>query len=323
MADAVTSREADSILATVVRSGLIESEHRGAAAVVRADGSIVVSKGDVDRVFYLRSAAKPFQATVSQELGADLVPEEMAVACGSHRGHPVHVSLVESMLAGVGLDESSLRCPPSWPASRIARNRVVAAGYRAPRRIWHNCSGKHAAMLRACVAQGWPLDSYLDPEHPLQQAIFETVAAATGSDPGPVGVDGCGAPVFRGTVRTLARAFAVLGVDSRFSVAWTAMHRYPALTGDRGETPAQIATALDAVAKEGAEGSLGVSLHDGVGLAVKAWDGSSRPLGPAAVALLRRIGRLQFAVQLEGIDRPPVLGGEVQVGEVTARENSM
>ncbi len=308
------------ILATVTRSGLVESIHYGAIAAIDTSGTVVASEGDIDREFFVRSAAKPFQATVSQELGADLVPEQMAVACGSHRGQPVHVELVRSMLAQVGLDESYLQCPPSWPAAPTAQRRVVASGYGEQRRIWHNCSGKHAAMLRACVAQGWSLDDYLDPTHPLQQAVLETMSEIGGHDPGPVGVDGCGAPVFRGTVRSLAAAFAHLS-KPRFSHAWTAMHRYPALTCDQGEPPAELATAFNAVAKAGAEGSLGVSLHEGIGLAVKAWDGSSRPTGPAMTAMLRRIGRAGYSVQLGSVERPAVYGGGRQVGEISTREN--
>jgi L-asparaginase II len=312
------------VLAEVIRSGLVESTHDGAAAAVHPDGSVLAAWGDIDRIFFLRSAAKPFQATVSQELGADLTPEEMAVACGSHRGQPVHVAIVAAMLDGAGLVESHLQCPPAWPAAPGERDRVVAGGFDRPRRLWHNCSGKHAAMLRACAAQGWPIDTYLDPAHPLQRSIFDLVAEAGGIDPGPVGVDGCGAPVFRGTVRSLARAFAQLGSVDRFAYAWSAMHRFPALTCDQGQPAALIATALDAVAKAGAEGSLGVSIQGDVGVAVRAWDGSSRATGPAALSILKRVSRLGgFVVdQLEDVIHAPVLGGEARVGEIAGRENS-
>jgi len=284
---------------------------------------VLTSAGDIDRVFFLRSAAKPFQATVAQELGAGLEPIQMAIACGSHRAQPIHVELVRSMLEEVGIDESFLRCPPAWPAAPGAMRRVAARGATEPRRIWHNCSGKHTAMLRACVAQGWSLEDYLSPDHPLQRAIFETIADVGDSDPGPVGVDGCGAPVLRGSVRSLARAFSRLGGDARFAEAWTAMHRYPALTRDQGDPTAELATALNAAAKGGAEGSLGVALHGGVGIGVKAWDGSSRGLGPAAAAMIRRIGRASFAAQLEHVERIPVLGGGIPVGEIALRENSL
>ncbi|GBD84775.1 L-asparaginase II [bacterium BMS3Abin02] len=310
------------MLAEVVRSGLVESTHDGAIAAVTPEGALVASLGDIDRVFFLRSAAKPFQATVSQELGADLVPEQMAVACASHRGHPVHVAIVGSMLTEVGLDEAALQCPPSWPSSAEARDRVVAAGYQHPKRVWHNCSGKHAAMLRACVAQDWPIETYLDPGHPLQRRTFDMMAEVVGHDPGPVGIDGCGAPVFRGSVRSLARAYAVLGSQDRLAYAWDAMHRYPALTYDQGLAPSLIATWLDAAAKVGAEGSLGVSIRGQMGLAVKSWDGSSRPTGAAMVALLDHLGFVgrDGGRALESVRVVPVMGGDRTVGSIVARE---
>ncbi len=43
-----------------------------------------------------------------------------------------------------------------------------------------NCSGKHAAMLTACVANGWPVDTYLDPSHPLQLMVRQVMADGAG-----------------------------------------------------------------------------------------------------------------------------------------------
>lgn len=317
------------MLTEVVRSGLVESVHDGAVAVVDAAGRLTHWSGDVERVFFLRSASKPFQATVSQESGAALVPEQMALACASHRGRPAHVAIVGAMLAEVGLTEADLECPPDWPAARDERDRVIAAGAREPRRIWHNCSGKHAAMLRACVAQGWPTAGYTDPEHPLQLRIYDMMRDVLGHDPGPVGVDGCGVPVHRGSVHSLALAYAKLGVEKRFVAAWTAMHRYPSLTYEQGSAPARIATALDAAAKGGAEGSCGVSILGQAGVALKSWDGSSRPVGPAMVEALDQAGLLfdVAAGRLEDLRTPPMFGGGRQVGMVRPvvqlRENQL
>jgi L-asparaginase II len=304
------------VLVEIVRSGLVESVHDGAVAIVDASGRVTHWYGEIDRVFYLRSASKPFQATASQELGADLVPEQMALACASHRGRPAHVAIVTGMLAEVGLSEDDLACPPDWPAARDERDRVIAAGHREPRPVWHNCSGKHAAMLRACVAKGWPTDGYTDPDHPLQQRVFATMRDVLGHDPGPVGVDGCGVPVHRGSVHSLASAYSRLGTDPRFSEAWTAMHRFPTLTQDQGTVPAMIGTWLNAAAKGGDEGSCGVSILGQAGVALKAWDGASRAVGPAIVEALRQAGYVFDAAlsRLEKVRTPPVYGGGLPVG---------
>jgi len=184
------------MLARVIRSGVVEATHDGAVAVVAPDGRLVASHGDVDRRFYIRSAAKPFQALVERSAGAVFTPEQIATICASHGAQPIHLAYVSSILAGVGLDESALQCPPAWPIARSARDRLVRAGHASPRRLWHNCSGKHAGMLAACVATGWPTETYLDPDHPLQERISDGLSAALHTDIANPGVDGCGAPVY-------------------------------------------------------------------------------------------------------------------------------
>jgi L-asparaginase II len=306
------------VLARVVRNGLTEAVHDGAVAAVDIDGQLLASTGDLERPFFLRSAAKPFQATVSQEAGARLSTQHMALACASHGGQPVHISIVRDMLTEVGLDESALRCPPAWPFGEGATEQLIAAGHREPRPIWHNCSGKHAAMLRACVASGWPIETYLDPEHPLQRRIAETVHDVLGEDHGSIGVDGCGVPAFGGTARSMARAYATLADYGRYVPAWLAMHRRPALTSDTSQAAAHIASWLEAAAKHGAEACLGVAIRSRVGVAVKVWDGSRRAVGVGMVAALDQLGLISEAARqgLREISHPPVLGGGVPQGKI-------
>jgi len=309
------------MLAASVRSGLTETLHDGAVAVCRPDGSLVASAGDIDRPFFIRSASKPFQAYVSQSNGANLSTLQLAVAASSHRGHPVQVALVDEMLGSIGLSENDLGCPADWPSNRIAARRLFSAGESTPRRVWHNCSGKHSGFLRACVASGWSTADYLDPDHPLQRQVTALVTDLGGFDPEPVGVDGCGAPVHRTTVRTMARMFAALATAPEFSAVYTAMHRYPALVAGNGESDSQIATCLDAVAKGGAQGCMGVGLAAGFGLAVKSWDGSPLVPGIAAVATLDQIGLLNALARdrLASVARPVVRGGGRPVGEYEPR----
>jgi L-asparaginase II len=305
------------MLAEVVRSGTVEAVHDGVVAVVEGH-RLVAAAGDVDRPFHLRSAAKPFQATAALELGLDLPAEHLALACGSHDADPVHVAIVRRMLAGAGLSEADLRCPPAWPLGAAARRRALGRGHTAPRRVWHNCSGKHAAMLGAAALRGWDLAGYRDASHPVQTAVAGMLAEVMGGMPGPAGVDGCGVPVFPATASGMARAFATLAVDRRYGRTVEAMHRHPALVSGTGNLDALITTWSGGVAKRGAEGCLGIALPGGVGIAVKCWDGSERPLGPVVMRVLEHLGLAHEGIRrgLEVIAAPPVLGGGAPVGAI-------
>jgi L-asparaginase II len=290
-------------------------------AVVSDDGELIARSGDIDRPFFIRSAAKPFQAVVSQRVGAALRPTELALAAGSHDGHPVHVAIVESMLASVGLDPADLGCPPGWPLSGDATARYQALGLADPRPEWHTCSGKHAAWLRASLAAGWPLESYLSPEHPIQIEVMDLVSELGAFQVTPVGIDGCGAPVLRTTTRAMALLYARLAVLPELNEVYAAMHRYPALVSGSGNGDAAITTTFDAVAKRGAAGCIGVAVGGRLGVAVKSWDGSQEVADSALVATLAAVGALPPYPQrvLSPVARPAVLGGGQQVGELEPR----
>jgi len=308
------------VIAQVVRSSAVEAVHEGAIAVANAGGTLLTKQGDVDRIYFMRSVAKPFQASVAQELGAALPPEWLAVACSSHGASPAQVAIVLAMLADAGLGPTDLGCPPAWPLSEVARSRAWARGHRAPTSIWHNCSGKHAAMLRACVVQGWETATYLSPTHPLQQAIRDRLSDVTGQNLGVPGVDGCGAPVWMASTSGLATAYARLGTDDQLRPIWTAMHRFAALTADHPACPVALSRWTETAAKLGAEGLLGIASRRGFGIVIKAWDGSVRPLGPVAAAALGQLGLVADGTVgwLETELEVPVLGGGDQVGRITA-----
>ncbi|MGH3649849.1 MAG: asparaginase [Acidimicrobiia bacterium] len=309
------------MLAEQLRSGLVETSHDGAVAVVAADGALIASAGDIDRPFFIRSSAKPFQAMVSQGAGASLDSTELAMACASHRGFPVHIALVRSMLERAGLDESALQCPHDWPLSPMAARAVMASGAEQMRRIWHNCSGKHAGFLRACVARGWPLESYLTLDHPLQRRVIDLAGELGEFSVEPVGVDGCGAPVLRTTARAMGLMFARLGSWDDFSEVFAAMHRYPSLVGVNGAGDTEIAIATNCVAKGGAAGCIGVAVAGRFGLAVRSWDGLGSIASLAAVSALDQLGALTptaLAV-LDQVLHPVVMGGAGVVGRYEPR----
>ncbi len=300
-----------SALVRVVRSGRAEAFHRVSVAVLRPQGEVVAAAGDCDTPFFARSALKPFQAQVALRFGADLAGADLALACASHGGFPQQLAIVEGILADGGLSESDLATPHAWPSAALARDAAVRAGADVPRRIFHTCSGKHAAMLRACRSSGLPTDTYLSPGHPLQAAIAQEVRTLTGEEVGLPGIEGCGAPVFAMTVVGLAKAFAALATDPERAVVRDTMRDHPDLIGEPGRVDGVVGTALGGAAKIGAEGALGLAV-DGLGIAIKVWDGGARALEPLVASVLDRLGMLTPA--LAGQLESPVAGGGRTVG---------
>ena len=212
--------------------------------------------------------------------GLPLHGPQLALAAASHSGEPFHLEGVRDILTRAGLDESALQTPPTLPADPEEHLAALRAG-RGPTAIPMECSGKHAAMLLTSVVNDWPIATYLDPDHPLQQAITETFASFTGAPPDAVGIDGCGAPVLATTLRRLATATARLmgapdGSDGRLLV--DAMLAHPeVVSGTRREELHLMRAIPGLFAKTGAESVLVVGLPDGSACALKIEDGGKRP----------------------------------------------
>jgi L-asparaginase II len=312
-------------LARVHRCGLHESTHYGAVVVVDADGGVQWQGGDVTRPVFHRSCAKPFQVTAMLEAGLRLPAPELALAAASHAGEPEHVAGVAAMLDAAGLTEDDLGCPPDLPDGETPRLQVLRAG-GAPRRIFMNCSGKHAAMLRTCQAAGWPTAGYLDPAHPLQRRIRATVERVTDSPTHrTVGVDGCGAPVFATDLVGLARGYGALvsgraGPSGR-AVA-DAMRRHPQLVSGPTTGDTLLMTTIPGLlVKLGADGVQALALPDGRAAAFKIADGGERARLPVILAILRFLGVPTDAVTAtssRALAATTVLGGGEPVGSVVA-----
>ncbi len=270
-------------LAVVERSGEIESRHLGTAVLVDADGSILDALGDPTALIFPRSAVKPLQATAVLGTGLPLEGEELVLAAASHAGTPEHVAVVERMLASAGLDESALQCPADWPLDAAARHAV-----QAPRRITMNCSGKHAGFLAASVQSGWSIADYLDPGHPMQQAVAATLTEYAGERIAHWGIDGCNAPTPVMSVLGLARSFGRLAAsDSPLPPAIAASPW--AIDGPgRDNTVTTEQTGL--IAKVGAEGVLVMATTGGQAVAVKTLDGANRARTLVGLELLVRAG---------------------------------
>lgn len=306
---------AEPFVIEIARGGFIESVHVVDVAVVDHAGRLIASAGDAERPAAFRSSAKPLQARVSMECGWRPAEERhIAIACASHNGEPEHIDVVRALLASAGLSEEALACPADLPATRAALLRAPE-----PRRITHNCSGKHAGMLAACVAAGWPVEGYRDPDHPLQQRVRAMMRALLGVEERLL-VDGCGAPTFVAPLVAFARAFRAIDDGGPETVAMRA-HPFLVAGTDRFDTDLMRA-APHIVAKVGAEGLACASGAD-VGIAVKVRDGDAgtRARGPVMVAVLSALGILDGDQRgsLVAHERPAVLGGGAPVGSAVAR----
>jgi L-asparaginase II len=313
------------VLAEVVRSGFVESRHRGSVLVLGADGQPAWSVGEVTAPMFPRSANKPIQAAAMLRCGLDLDGKLLALAAASHSGEDFHVAGVREILSRAGVPESALQCPPALPMDEAAQREILSRG-GGPDRVHMNCSGKHAAMLASCVVAGWPTSSYRDPGHPLQVAIRATIEDLAGELVAATGVDGCGAPLFSLSLTGLARALQAMVTASPATperkVA-DAMRAYPEWTsGTRRSERALMAAVPGLLVKSGAEGVDGLALADGRVVAVKIEDGAARARPPVAVALLRRLGVTTGPgvadAALDEIASVPVMGGEEAVGWVHA-----
>ena len=312
------------VIAEIVRSGFVEGHHYGSWVVLDRDGSVLAAAGDVDSPMLPRSCNKPVQALGMLEAGLSLEGELLALACASHSGEAFHVDGVRRILASAGLDESALRTPPDWPLDDERREELIRAGEaKAP--VLMNCSGKHAAMLATCVANGWPTDSYLEVDHPLQQALLATFAATTGETVDTVAIDGCGAPLLSTSLTGLARAFARLARASSgpgYAIA-TAIRSHPEwVSGTHRDELALLRAIPGAIGKAGAESCYAVALPDGRAFATKTDDGAARVRPVLMAALLEGLG----VTEEPGVDGDAVrrtgearlLGGGRPVGEIRA-----
>jgi L-asparaginase II len=266
---------AEPISVAARRGETVESVHRVHAVAVR-DGEIVASAGNPRLVTFMRSAAKPIQALPVARERADLDDRDLAIASASHLADEAQLAAVQALLDKAPATEDDLEC---------------GAHGDPPRRINHNCSGKHAAMLALCRAKGWPLVGYRLPEHPCQQAMLAEVAGAAGSRPAATAIDGCGVVTFALALEEMALAFARLEeIDGGQAVA-AAMRAHPELIrGPRGLDTNLMQALPGWIAKGGAEGLFCAAGQDGFGLALKVEDGSTRALRPALGSFLKSLG---------------------------------
>ena len=309
------------VVIEVTRGPIVESRHEGIAAIVKADGSIVESWGDIEQPVLPRSANKPIQAMAFVESGAvekfGLGNEHIALSCASHNGEPRHVETVKAWLAKIGLSENDLECgahAPKLQASieAMARENVL------PGPAYNNCSGKHSGFLSTAAVYGEPTKGYIKYDHPVQRRLRAVMTDLCGSnaDDFQYGTDGCGIPTLAAPLKTLARAMASMADPSRLSNRHaeaatrirTAMNAEPFMVAGSGRFCTKVNGALSGVAqvKTGAEGVFcGMLPTLGLGIAIKMWDGAGRAAEVAMATLLDHLGVLP-AAEKEALETPAI-----------------
>jgi L-asparaginase II len=302
----------DAVLAEIVRSGVVESQHRGFLLALNADGSVNLELGDSSHLIFPRSTVKSFQGAAMVRNGLQLEPRLLALGASSHSGSAEHIAAVREILATVNLDESALQCMLDKPLGDTERR---AYGDQAPTRIVMNCSGKHAAMLVTCVKNGWPTDNYLDADHPLQVACREELENLAGEKITLTSTDGCGAPLFLISVAGLARAVRAITIstDIAHTSVLAASREFPEMVAGEGRLTTMMIREIPGLyMKDGVEAVEVASMPDGRTLVFKVSDGSLRPFRALVHAGLKRLG-VESSYEVE-----PVLGGGKVIGEVRA-----
>jgi L-asparaginase II len=319
------------VLVEVTRGPLVESVHRGSVAIADADGRIVFALGDLETPVYPRSSLKPIQALPLVESGAAaafaLGDEEIALACASHSGEPMHTTRVAAWLTRIGCTEGDLACGAHASRYEPVAEDMIRRGEK-PTRIHNNCSGKHTGFLT--VARHWDIATrgYECHDHPVQRAVATGLCELAGvGDDMAWGIDGCAAPNFALPLAAQARAFAKFaapdGLPTERANACRrivrAMTVHPELVSGTGRACAILMRSAQgrAAVKTGAEGFFaGMIPERPLGIVLKIDDGAGRAAETVMAAILDKLGLLGDDRAAREILRAPVLNTRgVTVGE--------
>ncbi|MEQ6249604.1 asparaginase [Sulfitobacter sp. HNIBRBA3233] len=286
--------------AEIWRGPFLESVHSGHAVICDAKGEIVEAWGDPTVTVLPRSSSKMIQALPLLRSGAakshGLGTEQLALACASHEGAPIHVEKVGAWMKDLGLSDDAFRCGAQETRDRGLLEAQIRAG-ESPCQIHNNCSGKHAGFLTLARHLGAGPE-YVDPDHPVQRACLDAFEDVTGETSPGFGIDGCSAPNPAASLHGIARAmarFAAAPEDSAEAQLHQAMRLHPELVAGEGRACTELmrATGGKVALKTGAEGFfIAIWPERKIGIALKAACGTTRAAEAAIAALLVRLGAL-------------------------------
>lgn len=281
-----------------IRDGLVEQEHFGLLVKVSSDRDIFKLGDDKNYPFFLRSCAKPLQASLLFDYGLDdfynMTTSEIAVCAASHAGELCHLNTIRGFLNKVGIDESLFKCGLHKPLSKTEQKRLILAGENE-NVLHNNCSGKHSMMLAICKKNGWSLDNYDEISHPLQQAIKKKIYELCEIDKGyPVTKDGCGVPIYSMPLENMVKGYLNLFLDEKYTKLKNAFVENPYLIGGEDRLDTAIITAnKNLIAKVGACGlCIVVNLEKQEGLIIKVMDSDMKTRAICIIEALLQLGWL-------------------------------
>ncbi len=243
------------VLVQYKRDGLIEQEHRGFIILADIEHPFDFT-GDANKYpFFLRSCAKPLQASLIIDYNLDLTVEETALCCASHAGEDIHVSLAKHILKKFDLDESMLKCGLHKPLSKTKQKEMLLKG-EVENVLQNNCSGKHVMMLALCKKNGWSLENYDKSDHPLQIAIKNKIyELCKVTKEYPVTKDGCGVPIMSMPLENMLHGYLNVFCNPKYEKIKNAFLNYPYIIGGEDRTDTMIMQNSDGlIAKVGAGG---------------------------------------------------------------------
>jgi len=324
-------------LVEIIRGNTVESTHRGDIAVVNNKGEIIYELGNSERLTFMRSASKPFQAITALETGIAEVfrldLKEIALITSSHSGEKEHIQVLKSIMDKVGLKEEYLLCGSHEPISKDAAAELINLGIN-PSKLHCNCSAKHVGLLAACKLRSYSTDDYIFEDHPIQGEIDRIISDFSETPVSEIikGIDGCNIPVHAIPLKSIARAYANLTNFEYMSGKYKksqeyitdSMTAYPEMVAGEGRLDTEIMKLLKKkiVAKIGAEGVYCASIiGKNIGVAIKIDDGNSRAVGPVILEVLFQLKIIseEEIKMLKDFWNPGILNHYgVKVGEIKA-----
>lgn len=291
------------------RDGLVEEFHEG-----------IISLGDDNDLtpYYLRSCAKPLQASLLIDYNAEFTPKELAFCSGSHAGEDCHIETAKELLKKLDIDENYLKCGIHPPLSRKMQDKMLLKGEKATA-LHNNCSGKHIGFLAICKLNNWDMNTYYKPEHPLQQEVQRKIyelCEVPRNNNYPLTTDGCGVPIVSMPLCNLVTGYKNL--RQNYPQIISAILSNPYIYGGEERLDTEIIqNSGNIVAKVGAGGLCVVYNPDEKkGFAVKMNDASTPARRIAVFEILKKLGWAEIFYD----NKIKTLSGKV-VGEIKVHFN--